>query len=140
MVEMSFKSFFFTPNNFLPKLDLRAMKWVVPTCLLGKPIMKINAVTFITLSKNDYKNPKSRFTGKTFRVIIWGFCVLPGGKKPQTTTKYAPRHHKTSLPPNGSHLNCPFAPEQHIHPWAGYIGTIMYPLHTGVKEHGGNEF
>ena len=88
MVEMSFKSFLFTPNNFLPKLDLRAMKWVVPTCLLGKPIMKINAVTFITLSKNDYKNPKSRFTGKTFRVIIWGFCGVPEGQKPQTTTKY----------------------------------------------------
>ena len=96
MVEMSFKSFFFTPNNFLPKLDLRAMKWVVPTCLLGKPIMKINSVTFVTLSKNDYKNPKSRFTGKTFRVIIWGFWVLPGGKKPQTTAKYGPHEHKTS--------------------------------------------
>ena len=98
LVEMSLKSFFMSPNNFLLEKDLRAMKWVVSTCLLDKRIMKNHSVTLFTLCKNDCKSPKCRFTGKTFRVIIWGFWVLPGGKKPQTTSKYAPRQHKASRP------------------------------------------
>ena len=91
MVEMSFKSFLFTPNNFLPKLDLRAMKWVVPTCLLGKPIMKINAVIFITLSKNDYKNPKSLY-GENLQGDNIGILGSTRGQK-------TPNHVKICSPP-----------------------------------------
>ena len=115
------------------------MKWVVPTCLLGKPIMKINAVTFITLSKNDYKNPKSRFTGKTFRVIIWGFWVLPGGKNPK------PRHNmlltsiKRRVLGNGSHFKLVFVPE-HLGHRRARTEEPYYPKHIGVKKLGGNEF
>ena len=91
LVEISLKSFFMSPNNFLLEKNLRAMKWVVSTCLLDKRIMKNHSATLHTLCKmwlygENLQGDNMEIVGST------------RGQNPQTTSKYAPRQHKASRP------------------------------------------
>ena len=67
---------------------------------------KIILATFFTLSKNEYKSPKCRFTGKTFRMIIWGLWPTRGAKNPKPRLNMVPGSIKRHVPSNGASPTC----------------------------------
>ena len=91
LVEMSLKLFFMSPNNFLLEKDLRAMKWVVSTCLLDKRIMKNHSVSLCSQEELQKKFKMSLY-GENFQGDNMGILGSTRGQK-------TPNHVKICSPP-----------------------------------------